>query len=160
MDDLAAANTTPNKTKEIEIIREVCQKGKMRKVKLTKIDVYLKSKNNELFLLDLKTAKPNKGEFEGFKRTLLEWVASILADDPNAKINTLIAIPYNPYEPKPYSRWTMAGMLDLERELKVAAEFWNFLAGKECYENLLKCFEKVGIELREEIEEYFNKYNK
>jgi len=54
----------------------------------------------------------------------------------------------------------MAGMLDLERELKVAAEFWNFLAGKECYENLLKCFEKVGIELREEIEEYFNKYNK
>jgi len=87
-------------------------------------------------------------------------VASILADDPNAKINTLIAIPYNPYEPKPYSRWTMAGMLDLERELKVAAEFWNFLAGKECYENLLKCFEKVGIELREEIEEYFNKYNK
>ncbi len=30
--------------------------------------------NNELYLIDLKTAKPNIGEFKGFKRTLLEWV--------------------------------------------------------------------------------------
>jgi hypothetical protein len=74
-------------------------------------------------LFDIKTAKPNKGGFKEFKRTLLEWTACILADNPNANINTLIAIPYNPYEPKPYSRWTMAGMLDLDNELKVAAEF-------------------------------------
>lgn len=160
MDDLTAVSIKPNKIKEIETIRRVCQKGKMRKVKLTKIDIYLENKNDELFLFDIKTAKPNKGSFREFKRTLLEWTASILANNPKAKINTLIAIPYNPYEPKPYSRWTMAGMLDLDNELKVADEFWNFLGGENCYKDLLKCFERVGIELRQEIDDYFAKHNK
>ena len=158
IDDLTAVNTKPDKIKEIEAIRNVCQKGKMRKVKLTKADIYLRDRGNNLFLIDLKTVKPNKGGFGEFKRTLLEWAASVLADDAAAKINTLIAIPYNPYEPKPYSRWTMAGMLDLDKELKVAAEFWNFLAGKDCYGDLLDCFERVGIELRKEIDDYFKKY--
>ena len=88
----------------------------------------------------------------------MEWVATILATNPDMKVNTLIAIPYNPYEPKPYNRWTIRGMLDLENELKVAKEFWEFIGGKGSYEDLLDCFEKVGIELREEIDEYFKKF--
>jgi len=160
MDNLTAANTKPGKEEEIEIIRKVCQKGEMRKVKPTKVDVFLESKIEELYLFDIKTAKPNKGGFKEFKRTLLEWTAVVLAQNPKAKVNTLIAIPYNPYEPKPYSRWTMAGMLDLENELKVAEEFWDFLGGNGTYQDLLKCFEEVGIELRNEIDEYFKKYNK
>ncbi len=159
MDNLTAANSKPNKAEEIEIIRRVCQQGTMRKVKPTKVDIFLENKRGELFLFDIKTAKPNKGGFKEFKRTLLEWVAAILASDPNTNINTLIAIPYNPYEPKPYSRWTMAGMLDLEKELKVAEEFWDFLGGKGAYLDLLNCFERVGIELRTEIDEYFARYN-
>ena len=57
----------------------------------------------------------------------------------------MIAIPYNPYEPSPYNRWTMAGMLDLGKELKVAKEFWEFLGGEGAYHDLLNCFENVGI---------------
>jgi len=72
----------------------------------------------------------------------------------------LIAIPYNPYEPKPYSRWTMAGMLDLQHELLVAEEFWNFIGGENAYEQLLDIFERVGKKLRHEIDNYFEKYNK
>ena len=160
MDNLTAADTQPNKTNEIEIIRKVCQSGKMRTVKPTKIDVYLESFDNEIFLFDIKTAKPNKGGFKEFKRTLLEWVATELSENPNAKINSLIAIPYNPYEPKPYSRWTMAGMLDLEKELKVAEEFWDFLGGKGAYNELLNYFERVGIKMRNEIDDYFARFNK
>ena len=144
--------------KEIETIRKVCQEGKVRKVKLTKIDVFLQSKTGELFLFDLKSAKPNIGEFKGFKRTLLEWTAAVLGSDPKAKINTIVAIPYNPYEPKPYTRWTMRGMLDLDKELKVAHEFWDFIGGKGAYQDLLDCFEKVGIELRPEIDKYFAEF--
>ncbi len=51
-------------------------------------------------------------------------------------------------------------MLDLEHELKVADEFWNFLGGEGTYQNLLGCFERVGLELRDEIDQYFKKYNK
>lgn len=160
MDDLTAATISPIKSNEIEKIRKVCQSGKRRTVKPTKVDVWLKSYDDEFFLFDIKTAKPNKGGFKEFKRTLLEWTACILADNPKAIVNTLIAIPYNPYEPKPYSRWTMAGMLDLDNELKVAAEFWDFLGGQGAYNDLLDIFERIGLELRPEIDDYFARYNR
>ena len=75
-------------------------------------------------------------------------------------MQTIIAIPYNPYDPKPYSRWTMRGMIDLDNELKVAEEFWDFLGGKEAFTDLLSIFEKVGLDLRGEIDAYFSRYNK
>ena len=160
MDDLTAANLKPNKANEIEAIRKVAQTGTMKTVKPTKVDIWLQGHDNELYLFDLKTAKPNKGGFIEFKRTLLEWTACVLAENPKAAIHTFIAIPYNPYEPRPYSRWTMAGMLDLQTELKVADEFWDFLGGQGTYNQLLDIFERVGIELRPEIDDYFARYHK
>lgn len=159
MDGLDTSSTIPNKQKEIEAIREVCTKGTMKKVKPTKVDLKLVAQDGTIYLTDIKTAKPNAGGFKEFKRTLLEWVAATLAQDPEAKIQTFIAIPYNPYEPKPYSRWTMRGMLDLEYELKVADEFWNFLGGESAYQDLLDIFERVGMELRPEIDNYFARFN-
>ncbi len=158
MDGLITGKKEPNKAEEIEAIREVCNKGKLNTVKPTKVDVLVVSQDDSIFLFDIKTAKPNIGNFKEFKRTLLEWVAAVLAQNPDAKINTLIAIPYNPYEPKPYERWTMKGLLDLDSELKVADEFWDFLGGEGCYNELLNCFERVGIELRPEIDAYFSKF--
>jgi len=160
MDNLTTAPTTPNKPEEISAIRKVCQEGRMRKVKPTKIDVLLESKKGELYLIDIKTAKPNVGGFKEFKRTLLEWAAATLAANPRVDVNTLIAIPYNPYEPQPYNRWTIRGMLDLKNELKVAQEFWDFLGGEGAYQDLLDCFERIGIELRPEIDKYFEKFER
>ena len=160
MDGLATANTSPNKPDEISAIRLVCQSGEMRTVKLTKVDVKVVGHDGEIFLFDIKTAKPNAGGFKEFKRTLLEWVATTLATNPTANVQTLIAIPYNPYEPEPYNRWTMRGMLDLTNELKVANEFWDFLGGQGTYQQLLDIFERVGIELRSEIDDYFVRYNR
>jgi len=160
MDNLTTATTTPDKPEEISAIRKVCQEGRMRKVKPTKIDVLLESKKGELYLIDIKTAKPNVGEFKGFKRMLLEWAAATLAANPKVEVNTLIAIPYNPYEPQPYNRWTIRGMLDLKNELKVAQEFWDFLGGEGACQDLLDCFERVGIELRPEIDKYFEKFER
>ncbi len=160
MSKLETAVSSPNKIEEVEAIRQVCQTGPMRKVKPTQVDLLLETYANELYLFDLKTAKPNVGGFKEFKRTLLEWVAIVLASSPNTKVNTIIAIPYNPYEPQPYNRWTMRGMLDLEHELKVGNEFWDFLGGNGTYQDLLDCFERVGIELRNEIDEYFARFNR
>ena len=160
IDELITATSTPNKNEEIERIRKICQTGDMIKVKPTKVDLMFESKDGAYYLFDIKTAKPNAGGFKEFKRTLLEWVAVVLANKPDANINTFIAIPYNPYEPKPYTRWTMRGMLDLENEFKVADKFWDFLGGKNTYKDLLDCFERVGIELRDEIDAYFRKFRK
>jgi type II restriction enzyme len=160
MDNLATASSNPDKPAEIELIRSVCQQGEMRAVRLTKVDIKLVAHDGTLYLFDLKTAKPNVGGFKEFKRTLLEWAAATLADNPSANVQTIIAIPYNPYAPQPYNRWTMRGMLDLQNELKVAEEFWNFLGGQGAYQQLLDIFESVGIELRPEIDEYFARYNR
>lgn len=160
MDNLITARATPDKKNEIKAIREVCRKGKMIKVKPTEVDIFVEGKIGDIYLFDIKTAKPNIGGFKEFKRTLLEWVAVALAANPKTEIHTLIAIPYNPYEPKPYDRWTMRGMLDLANELKVADEFWDFLGGKGAYQELLDCFERVGIELRSEIDEYFARFSR
>lgn len=160
MDSLSIAESLPNKIEEVNAIRAVCQLGEMKTVKPTKVDVKLIGHDEVIYLFDIKTAKPNAGGFKEFKRTLLEWVATTLASNPMANIQTLIAIPYNPYDPKPYNRWTMRGMIDLENELKVAEEFWDFLGGVGAYTDLLNIFEKIGIELRPEIDAYFSRYNR
>jgi Type II restriction endonuclease, TdeIII len=148
----------PNKLDEVEQLRTAVGKGGINNLRTVKADLFLESEEGEIFLFDLKTAKPNISNFKDFKRTLLEWAGIVLTQNSKAKINTLIAIPYNPYEPKPYERWTLKGMLDLEYELKVAEEFWDFIGGKGAYEDLLNCFEKVGIEMRDEIDEYFSRF--
>ena len=160
MTGLTTATMNPDKISEVETIRKVCISGAMKKVKMTKVDVKFVATDDTIYLFDIKTAKPNAGNFKEFKRTLLEWTAATLATNPNAKIKTLIAIPYNPYDPQPYNRWTMRGMLDLPNELKVAEEFWDFLGGQGTYLQMLNSFEKIGIELRPEIDDYFKKFNK
>ncbi len=157
MNDLTTGSD-PDKEMETIAIRKVCQQGKMNQLRTVKVDLFVENKNGEKFLFDLKTAKPNISNFKDFKRTLLEWVGIELANDPKSKVNSLIAIPYNPYEPKPYERWTLKGMLDLDSELKVANDFWDFLGGNGAYLELLNCFEQAGIELRPEIDKYFSKF--
>lgn len=157
MNDLTTGKE-PNKIEEIERIRKVCNKGRMNRLKTVKVDLFVQSGDGTVHLFDLKTAKPNISNFKDFKRTLLEWVAIFLAKNPDAEVKSYIAIPYNPYEPKPYERWTLKGMLDLEQELKVAEELWNFFGNDGTYEELLNCFERVGIELRPEIDAYFSKF--
>jgi len=149
---------SPNKLEEIERIRKVATSGRINKLKTVKVDLFVKDNDGAIHLFDLKTVKPNISNFKDFKRTLLEWVAVYLLKYPDAKIHSYIAIPYNPYEPKPYERWTLKGMLDLDNELKVAEEFWDFLGGGGSYLELLDCFERVGIELRPEMDEYFSRF--
>ena len=51
----------------------------------------------------------------------------------------------------------MRGMLDLDNELKVANEIWDFIGGEGVYQDLLNIFERIGIELRPEIDIDFQK---
>ncbi|MCA1899729.1 MAG: TdeIII family type II restriction endonuclease [Chloroflexi bacterium] len=155
IDDLRTARSKPNKPKEIAKILSVAQKGTLKKVKRPRIDLFLEDRDGTEYYFDLKTAKPNIDEIVGFKRKMLEWVAIRGAIPPKPKIYTGLAIPYNPYEPEPYDRWTFQGMFDLTNEIKVADEFWNFLGGEKTYEQLLDVFEKVGLDLRPEIDQKF-----
>ena len=159
MNDLSDGKV-PNKHEEIQRIRDTCQKGIMNTLQTPRVDLFLENHEGSIFLFDVKTAKPNKSNFQDFKRTLLNWCAIVLAKNPDIDVHCLIAIPYNPYEPNPYKhkRWTLAKTLDFEQELKVADEFWDFLCGDGTYHSLLDCFKRVGIALQTEIDQYFDNF--
>lgn len=158
LDEISTAVRTPDKSKELREIREASKRGKLNQVRLSKIDIWLQGAKGELYFIDLKTVKPNIEGFAGHKRKLLEWAAAEMSRTPDVKIKTLIGIPYNPYYPRPYERWTMRGMFDLKEEVLVDSELWDFIGGKGAYGVLLDCFEEAGIELRSELDRYFNRF--
>lgn len=158
IDQLSSSIATPDKPKETELIIKASNKASLHDISTPQVDVWLETFDEELYLIDIKTVKPNIGSFISFKRTLLEWVAVELAKDENRKIHSLIAMPYNPFEPEPYKSWQLRGMLDLDHELLVGKAFWDFVGGEGAYEDLLDCFETAGIILRPEIDAYFTKF--
>lgn len=158
MNALGAGTAGPNHRAEMARLAALARSGRKVTKKMRRADIYL-AKGNDLFLIDLKTAKPNISGFEKHKQDMLEWAASLLYQDPNANVRIIVGIPYNPYEPQPYRRWTMHGMLETENQsqLMVGPELWNFLAGgDDIYQPLLDCFEAVGHRMRDEIDRYFN----
>ena len=103
-------------------------------------------KGDKEYYIEIKTAKPNIDVFVKSKQKLLEWITL-----RKKKVNTILAIPYNPYHPEPYSRFTMQGYLDEEKELYVAEKFWELLGKKGTYEAVLEIFDEVGKEFEEKI---------
>lgn len=152
MRDLRSTIRKPDKDKEVKEILSVAQKGNMGKKMKKRVDLYVVDKTGTENYFELKSAKPNINEFTGIKKQLLDWVAMRGSVDPKVKIKTIVAIPYNPYEPLPYERWTLQGLFDLKTEVLVGEEFWDMLGGKNTYEDLLNVFEESGKELYSEID--------
>ena len=152
MRGLRSAARKPNKDSETKEVLAVSQKGKIGKKLKKRIDLLVVAKDKTENCFEIKTAKPNINEFAGIKKQLLDWIAMRGSVNPGIKIKTFVAIPYNPYEPQPYERWTLQGLFDLNEEVLVGKEFWDMLGGKNTYEDLLTVFEKTGVELRGEIE--------
>jgi type II restriction enzyme len=144
MSDLKTADREVNKKEEI---KQILSKQKGSKELISRVDLYLKDKQGKEYFFELKTAKPNISEFTSVKRKLLEWVAM-----SGKEVSTMVCIPYNPYHPQPYQRWTLKGLFDLKEEILVGKEFWDFLGGENTFKDLLSIFEDVGKEIYHEIE--------
>ncbi|MEP0813124.1 MAG: TdeIII family type II restriction endonuclease [bacterium] len=153
---LRTADVEVNKTNETELIKRSIKSGKALKHPDSKVDFYLVTDGQENFI-DLKTAKPNKEGFEALKRKLLNWTALKFSQNPAANVMTRLAIPYNPYHPKPYDRWTLKGLFDLKAgEVLVGEDYWNFIASSDIHNELLDVFSEAGNALRPEIDEKFS----
>lgn len=144
MQEIKNKTRTANKDKEIKEILK-CKSKNGRKIKI-RADLFLKKGDTEYYI-EVKTAKPNIDVFSKSKQKLLEWAA--LRDKA---VITILAIPYNPYHPQPYSRFTIQGVLDEDKELYVAEKFWDLLGGEGTYEEILKVFDEVGKEFKEKIQ--------
>lgn len=119
LNDLRSGKQKPDKAGETRRIVKASS-GALLTIKKPRIDLFLEAKDGTEYYFDLKTAKPNIGDFVGFKRQLMEWTAIHAAQNPKAKAKTMLAIPYNPYEPEPYDRWTLQGLFDIPNEILIA----------------------------------------
>ncbi|MCX7920071.1 MAG: TdeIII family type II restriction endonuclease [bacterium] len=152
MSNLRSAARQASESSENNRIRSVANQGTLGNLRRTRADLFVMQNNTEYYF-EIKTVKPNIDVFTRTKEKLLQWKAMRYSIDRNIRVRTYICIPYNPEEPNPYSRWTLQGLYDLENEVLVAEEFWNFLGGEGTYEDLLDIFEQTGMELRTEIDE-------
>jgi len=153
MRDLRSSQTIPNKNKEVEEILSVAKTGILGKKMKKRVDLFVESADDVEFYYEIKSAKPNIDQFVSIKKQLLDWVAMRGSISDGPKVKTIVAIPYNPYEPRPYERWTLQGLFDLNHEILVGSEFWDFLGGVGVYEELLSIFEEAGLELNKEIDD-------
>ena len=166
LEKLRAGTLSADKRKEIELIRNSIASGTEKKDTDSRVDLYVEIDGQENYI-DITGPKPNMKEFVALKRKLLKWTALRLSVKKNADVVTRLAMPYNPYHPKPYERWTSRGLYDLKAgEVLVGAEFWNTISQKksnddssqkvDIYEDLLQVFQEVGESLRNTVDSKFS----
>ena len=117
-------------------------------------DFYMK-RNGKEYYFEIKTVKPNIDVFEKSKTKLLEWIAR-----RRKPVNVFLAFPYNPYHPEPYSRFTEVGMMDVPNDFLIGDEYWDFIGGKGTFPELLKTFDEVGKEYKEQLNMKFKQIAK
>ncbi len=157
---LREGNINPNMIRQAEEIRGRIRKGQAKFDPDSTVDLFVKIDQAENYF-DITSVKPNMKEFVALKLKLLRWTALRLSQDKNIQVFTRLAIPYNPYHPQPYERWTLKGLYDLDNgEVLVGEEFWNFVASDNIYNELLDVFQEVGQELRIEIDEKFAEFRR
>ena len=96
-------NGSGDKLEELQQIRESIYPARQIQVQNDSVvDLFIKKPTGEEFYIDVKTVKPNKGEFEYHKRKLLRWAGYRFSVNRDANVSTFLAIPYNPFHPVPY----------------------------------------------------------
>ncbi|ASJ01622.1 TdeIII family type II restriction endonuclease [Thermococcus gorgonarius] len=110
------------------------------------VDLYLYDGKTHYFI-EIKSPKPNKDQTRRTKEKFLY----LLATYPNSK--TYYGMPYNPFgEEKSRYRWSFTSMyFDLQNEVLIGSEFWDFIGGPETYNELLELFKEFGDEKGKEI---------
>ncbi|MEK7541172.1 MAG: TdeIII family type II restriction endonuclease [Patescibacteria group bacterium] len=157
--ELRAGSIVTNKGNEIKTIKQIIKNGVAKNDPDSRVDFLVKTKNIENYF-DITSVKPNMKEFVSLKLKLLRWTALRLSIDKKANVFTRVAIPYNPYFPDSYERWTLKGLYDLEAgEILVGEEFWNFVAGDNVYEDLIKAFNNAGKKLRPKLDKKFSEFS-
>lgn len=149
MTELRNGTRTANKEAETKEILKASRENKKAQKDGRIADFYMKRKGVEYYF-EIKTVKPNIDVFTTSKRKLLEWIAR-----KDRNVETILAFPYNPYHPKPYTRFTEQGVLEKPKEFLVAEEYWDFIGGSGAFKQLLGAFSSVGKSYKKRLEEKF-----
>ena len=133
--ELGSKVRKPDVDNEIKEILSIPNKNLMEDPNDNIVDVYFDKK----YLFDIKTVGPNKKDWIDFKKMTLKWSARM-----NKRVYGAIAIPYNPKAPRPYASSAVKNYMQVGKDVLVAADFWDLIGGRGCYEELGNAFKKIG----------------
>ncbi|MFW1338120.1 TdeIII family type II restriction endonuclease [Vibrio parahaemolyticus] len=147
-DTLDLKGYVPNREEELKKIAELAGTGTEKEHPDSTADVFITTPDGTEIYIDITTVKPNKKEFRTMKRKLLTWTAMRLSVKPDAKVQTYIAIPYNP-ESGDYSRFS--DCYD-RADLLVEDELWELVsAGKYNSNRIQEVFKSLNTEVTEKV---------
>ncbi|MCY4418944.1 MAG: TdeIII family type II restriction endonuclease [Cytophagales bacterium] len=159
MDGLGVGIGKSDKIQELDRIRKsVGEAQSTKSITLKRASIYLEMTTGDRVLIDIKVPKnhPDRRTAREFKRRLLRWAGVEMQKVADVEVHSFMAIPYNNSFTERYTTGVdVRDALDLEEELKVDGEFWDFLAGKPVHEDLLKAFLRVGMDFYLDLEKYF-----
>jgi len=100
---------------------------------------------NETFF-EIKSPKPNKGQCLEATQRLLRMHAIRGAGPP--RVRAFYAMAYNPYgdDPASYAHTFANNYLDMENQVLLGRQFWEYLGDSETYDALLRVYRQVGKE--------------
>jgi type II restriction enzyme len=155
LSDLDSVTREPNHKKEIDEIYKASRGDKVTVKRVQTVDLYLERKDGEEVYFEIKGPKPNKNEMRAAKRDLLEIYAMRARE--GKKVKVYLGMYYNPYAPKEYQRWTCIKFFDKGNDFLIGKDFWDYLGGVGAYEDLVNIYEKIGDEIRPELDKKFKK---
>lgn len=132
--------------------------GDLDEIPDSTVDVFIKKPDGTEIFIDITTVKPNKKEFRALKQKILKWYFLRLShgDITPDKIQTYIAIPYNPEsrDNNNYNRWSE--YYD-RSDLLVGDELWKLVSNNIFSLNdMIDVFKEIGEESKEDIERAVN----
>lgn len=111
-----------------------------------RVDLFYRDAEGGENYFEIKSPKPNRGQcWEATERLLLVHALRASCAGP---VRALYGMPYNPYgEDRAAYAWHHAvQLLDIENQVVIGREFWDFVGGPGTYDNLLSLFAEVGTE--------------
>ena len=160
VEDLHQRRRSPERQRETQEVFDSVDLLNLGDERTETVDLFMKTTDGKEYCFDLKTTKPNLSGSKENKARILRWLALRKSQDnrgtrPNLlpdEITTAIAMPYNPYAPEPYDRWTTRAFYENGEDLLVGEQFWDFLGGEGTYGELLEVFEIAGLKMFDQIE--------
>lgn len=156
---LESLNYLPDRDTECKKLSEIYEAikkeeiGELVAIPDSTVDVFIKKPDGTEIYIDITTVKPNKKEFRTMKAKILKWYFLRLShgDITPDKIQTFIAIPYNPESivDNTYTRW---GTYYDRKDLLVGDELWKLVSnGHFSLYDMIDVFKDIGTESKEKI---------
>lgn len=129
----------------LDLVKKVISiKDNYTEVRRRVADLYLKDEDaNEVFF-EIKSPKPNKGQCVEVIDRQLQIHAIKKAEPP--KVRTYFAMAYNPYgdSRSDYKHSFSLNYLDMENQVILGKEFWDFVGGPGTNEEIIEIYREVG----------------